>query len=128
MKVYPSQVVPTCPSGNAAATMAQIQATFLTLYAYGYERFQRISLTRLVQVTSNAHFATDLFYQRDEYLIDNLKVDWTKSYITVPAGYGTVSAPFSILFEFDYEILPVGAIQAYVANKLRAESAGIIKN
>jgi hypothetical protein len=87
-------------SGQAVATVADIQNGVLTLVNESEESFRRIPLASLHRSFNST--ASPSVYQL--FLLKNIfRVDWTKSYVTLVAT--PVAAPFSYLFgvHYDYE-------------------------
>lgn len=110
---YDVVAMPLTPNGNLVASLAQILNTFLVLYIRGEEAVHWVPLARMLTIFQNGAGGTQqaVFEQT---LTDNLKVDWTKSYLWAAAPYGTVSA-FSFVFGFEYKKYPPGTLDALTA-------------
>jgi hypothetical protein len=115
--------VPLCESGNANATLAQVQAGFLTLYILGTEKLLRMPLQRFMNIRGNG---ATYFYAAELFEMEPERVDWTKSFVSF-AGLGAVDTAFSYLFEFWYEWIPPGGLGKFLTNQSNQWSAGIIR-
>jgi hypothetical protein len=125
MNVYTSDSVPFAPSGanNPVATFAQLQNLFLTLQITGNEQIRDISLIRLLDTRGNAN---GYLYASKRQVTRPLRIEWTESYIEF-ANPGTVDTPqYSVLFEFEYEWMPVGSYGKYLQALNNKWGAGII--
>jgi hypothetical protein len=100
-------------NGNPTASVAQMQASELTLYVDGEESIFRIPLTELM---NSQNFAATFFSQQFPDEFDNLMIDWTKSYITTPAPYANAAA-FAFLFGISYKRYAPGAMAKIKAAK-----------
>lgn len=106
--------IPTSATNQPVVPMAQLQASFLTLYIEGEESVRRIPLVRLRPIHNAG--ATSFFVE-DTALFDNVMVDWSKSYIELPAGFG--GGGFSFLMGVWYKKLPAGGYKQIVGNKMK---------
>ena len=93
-------------NGNPVASVAQIQASELTLYVDGEESIFRVPLTELM---NSQNFANTFFSQQFPDEFDNLMIDWTKSYITTAAPFANASA-FAFLFGISYKRFAPGTM------------------
>jgi hypothetical protein len=93
-------------NGNPVVILANLQLSSLTLYVEGEESFFRIPLIKLVAQNNNA---VTWFNSYDPVLFNNIRVDWTKSYITTPTPYGN-AAQFAFIFSVGYQRLKPGTI------------------
>jgi hypothetical protein len=99
--------IPLSPNAVALPTAVQLKSTYLVLYVNGEESIYRVPMIKLHTINNladpfnNAEFGTPPF--------ENLLVDWTKSYLFVPAAYGNAST-FSFLLGVAYKKLPPGTV------------------
>ena len=100
-------LIPADPNGVPLATLAILQQSFLTLYVESEESTFRIPLIKLIAQYSNQ--VTPAIWQNETINFANLKVDWTKSYISTPTNYGN-AAIFAFSFGVSYLRLPYGTI------------------
>lgn len=98
LEVFILEAVPLSFNGNALAPFAQLQKAFLTLYIEGEERLFRIPLVRLLSLDTAA---VAIYGAYGFPLFDNLRVDWTKSYVSTPVAFG-VGTVMSFLFGVSY--------------------------
>jgi hypothetical protein len=111
IEAYSADAMPFSANGNAVATFAQLENSFLTLYIESEESMRQIPLVRLNQMRQAAAAGTTLNVS-DPLQTEYLKVDWNKSYIQAANPYGTVGAPntqFSIMLTVWYKKLLSGA-------------------
>lgn len=103
IETFSAQACTTSPLSNAAvAPVAAIRNAFLVLNVGGYEDLQYIPLAALnrVHADTGAVFAP---FVRDLFGLDSLiKVDWSKSYVQLPAA--PAAPPFAYLFGVYYRI------------------------
>jgi hypothetical protein len=101
--------VPLSPNAVALVSLANLQATYLTLYNDGEESLYRIPLIQLHRIRSSA---TASFYSNTLQKLRNKQIDWTKSYFFTPSPYGSGTfATFSFLLGVHYMKLPPGTLQ-----------------
>jgi hypothetical protein len=93
-------------NGNPLPSLAQLQLASLTLYVEGEESFFRIPVIKLVAQNNNA---VTWFNSYDPVLFNNIRVDWTKSYITTPTAFGN-AAQMAFIFSVGYQRLKPGTI------------------
>lgn len=94
------------PNNVPVVSSANFKQTYLVLYVDGEESIFRMPLTDF-HVLSNG---TDAFRYK-MLILDNRRVDWTKSYFLTPAAYGGgVFATFSFLLNVHYRKLPPGTM------------------
>lgn len=101
--------IPLSPNGVALPTAVELKSTYLVLYVNGEESIFRVPLVKLHTINNFA----DAFNngEADTPRFENLLVDWTKSYLFVPAPYGAgVFTTFSFLLGVVYKKLPPGTI------------------
>lgn len=105
--------VPLGPLNIPLPTLAQLGITYLTLYVNEEESLYRIPLVQLHRTFAQAGTtpATEpAVFQLQAF--KNIRVDWTKSYFTVPVAYGSppgTFTPFEIMLGVHYYKLPAGA-------------------
>jgi hypothetical protein len=110
MGLYTASVdwMPLSPNGNPVATMAQLQNSFLVLYIDGEESMRQIPLP-LLQPLWQSLATGNMQGLQDILDVENLRVDWNKSYIQAAAPYGGgANAQFSIMLGVFYKKLRSG--------------------
>ena len=120
---YHSGSLPLSVNGNPVATEAQLANTFLTLYVLGNEQMMEISLRRFLN-QQNAAGAD--YNARDPFWTAPLRVDWTNSFVQFATPGTAETASYSLVFEFDYEWLPVGSIGKYLQNTSDKRAQGLL--
>jgi hypothetical protein len=113
IKTFSAAEKPVDFNGNTVASMAQLQNAELTLYVDGDESIFRIPLTELV---NSQNFANTFFSQQIPDEFDNLMIDWTKSYITADAPFGS-ETQFAFLFGISYKRFAPGTMARIKATK-----------
>lgn len=106
-----AEVMPLSANGNAVASFAQLQNSFLTLYIESEESMRQIPLVRL-DPFFQALSTGPTFAVPDPLKTEYLKVDWNKSYIQAATPFGTTEAPneqFSIMLLVWYKKMMSGA-------------------
>ena len=122
---YHSGSLPLSVNGNPVATEAQLQNAFLTLYILGNEQVMQISLRRFLNQQNAA--AAD-FNAREYFNTAPLRIDWTNSFVQLAVANADPALPaYSFIFEFEYEWLPPGSIQAYLQAKNNKWAAGMLE-
>lgn len=124
IEVFDAVSMPNTPQGNPVSTLAQILNAFLVLYVEGEESVHWIPLVRMMFVFQNGAGGTQqsVFESLE---LENLKVDWTKSYIWLATSLGGASAAFSFAFGFRYKKFPPGTILAMKQMEQMALMSGI---
>jgi hypothetical protein len=106
IQIYTIENMPLSPNGNIVATTAQILNSFLTLYIQGEESVRQFPLINAQNIFQA--LATGTTQQTFEAVkLNNLIVDWNKSYIQAAAAYGN-GANFSIMLSVEYKKFPPG--------------------
>lgn len=121
LETYPFEALPLTVNGNANATFAQLQNTFLTLYIDAEESVRQVPLIRLNPFRQAAAAGTT-FNVIDKLATEYLKVDWNKTYLQAATPYGTAMAPnaqFSVLLGVWYKKLPPGAWELMTKNQTK---------
>lgn len=109
MEVFTVVDVSLSPNNVAVIPAVNAIQTYLVLYVDGEESIYRIPFYQIHRVNNLAN----PFVTIDQVApsLDNLLVDWTKSYWFTPTPYGGgVFATFSILLGVHYKKLPPGTI------------------
>lgn len=108
LETFSVDSMPLSPNGNAVATMAFLLNSFLILYVEGEESFRQVPLVRLQPNWQS--LATGLLQGAQETMaVENLRVDWNKSYIQAAAPFGGgANAQFSIMLGVWYKKLRSG--------------------
>lgn len=109
LETYTVVDVTLSPNNVAVMTAALMKQTYLVLYVNGEESIYRVPLVSLHTMNNLA----DPFNNAETMApaMDNLLVDWTKSYWFTPTPYtGGAFATFSILLGVTYKKLPPGTI------------------
>jgi hypothetical protein len=118
IKLYPVEEHPTTFNGNPTAAMAQLQKSDLTLVSGNDEIVFRMPLTELVNSQNfDAAYYSQIFPEE----FGDLKLDWTKSYITVNQPLGS-NAAFSFLLGVSYVRLPAGTLAKMEAARLASSN------
>jgi hypothetical protein len=121
LETFSVDALPLAPSGNAIATFAQLQNSFLTLYIEGEESVRQVPYIRLNPMRqASATGAT--FNVVERIPMEYLKVDWNKTYLQAAAPFGTSGAPntqFSIMLGVWYKKLPSGSWNAMTKNQVQ---------
>lgn len=120
LRSYTVETMPLSAQGNAVSTTAQLLNCFLVLYINGEESMRLIPLIQLNTLAQSASNGTTI-YQQDETEVENLQVDWNKSYIQMATPPGTVGAPnaqFSIMLGVSYKKLPAGTWASITKNAI----------
>ena len=126
INVYSADSVPFAPAGTnyPVATFAQLQNCFLTLQITGNEQIKDISLLRFLDTRGNA---AGYLYASKRQVTRPLRIEWTESYIEF-ANPGTADTPaYSILFECEYEWMPLGSYGKYLQALNNKWGSGIIQ-
>lgn len=118
VKLYPAEEHPTTFNGNAAADMAQLQRSDLTLVSGNDEVIFRMPLTELI---NSQNFGAAYYSQIFPEEFGDLKIDWTKSYITVNEPLGANTA-FAFLVGVSYVRLPAGTLAKLEAARLASSN------
>ena len=80
LETFSVDAMPLSPNGNPVATMADLQNSFLILYIDGEESMRQIPLVRMQPIweSLNTGLLQGVLKELD---VENLRVDWNKSYI-----------------------------------------------
>lgn len=118
LRTYIEESMPFSPQGNPVATSAQVTNSFLVLYVENEESVHQIPLGQL-----NTLFGTGGPVQFEETEMQDLKVDWNKSYIQMavaptPSG-GPANTQFSIMLGVGYKKLPPGTWEALTKGAIK---------
>lgn len=119
LETFSVDALPLTPAGNAVATFAQLQNSFLTLYIEGEESVRQVPLIRLFPLRQAASTGTT-FNAVERLPTEYLKVDWNKSYIQAATPFGTTGSPntqFSIVLGVWYKKLPQGSWAKMTENR-----------
>lgn len=109
LETYTVTDVPLSPNNVAISSAVNLKSTYLVLYVNGEESIYRVPMISLHTMNNLA----DPFNNAETMApaMDNLLVDWTKSYYFTPTAYGGgVFATFSILLGVTYRKLPPGTL------------------
>lgn len=109
MRTYNDQIQPLDFNGNTVVSLAQLQGAFLTLYVDGEESTFRVPLTDLLN--SEGILVNPQIWNREIFSFDDIRVDWTKSYITLAAALGNAN-PIAFTFQVHYKRYPGGTLDA----------------
>jgi hypothetical protein len=121
LETFSIDELPLALSGNAVASFAQLQNSFLVLYIEGEESVRQIPFIRMNPLRQAAA-AGVTFNAPDTLPTEYLKVDWNKSYVQTAAPFGTSGAPntlFSILLGVWYKKLPPGSWKVMTAGQVQ---------
>ena len=108
LETFSVDAMPLSPNGNPVATMADLQNSFLILYIDGEESMRQIPLVRMQPIweSLNTGLLQGVLKELD---VENLRVDWNKSYIQAAAPYAAGANPqFSIMLGVWYKKLRSG--------------------
>ncbi len=108
LETYDVVSMPLSFNGNALPTLAQLQNMFLTLYVDGEESLFRIPMIKLMNVYAVG--ATNQWTNEINEM-NNLQVDWTKSYISLGASFGGGQGQLSVILGVGYERLMPGTMR-----------------
>lgn len=106
LEAYHIGIMPLDFNAIPTPTIAQLKAAFLTLYVSGEESIFRFPLVSLVAVNETVAGEPSSF-ELDEF--EDLQIDWTKSYISVPVALANVAA-FEYVIRVSYERLAPGTV------------------
>jgi hypothetical protein len=121
VETFSVDALPLSPAGNAVASFAQLQNSFLTFYIESEESVRQVPFIRLNPMRQAASDGTT-FNVIERVPMEYLKVDWNKTYVQAAAPYGTVGSPnaqFSIMLGVWYKKLPPGAWAQMTANRVQ---------
>lgn len=123
IRVHNSDSVPFSFANNPVASATQIGQAFLTLYILGSERFFRVPLIEFMSTysTTASRQWSDRIFETE-----NLRVDWTKSYLTFPVALAN-PAQLCYLFSFGYQKLPPGTYAKWLNVRVQNWQQGVIK-
>lgn len=108
LETFAVDAMPLSPNGNTVATMADLQNSFLILYIDGEESIRQIPLVRMQPIWQSLNTGLLQGVQR-ELDVENLRVDWNKSYIQAATPYAVGANPqFSIMLGVWYKKLRAG--------------------
>lgn len=93
-------------STNPVAAAADITKAVLTLRYGSFEGMSQMPLASLCRMIPNTGASYSPAVWQMQQFRDMMKIDWTKSYVTLVANATTVSA-FSFVFGVYYDYLPV---------------------
>jgi hypothetical protein len=108
-ETFAVDTLPLSANGNPVISMADLRNSFLTLYIEGEESVRQVPLVRLQPIWQSLN--TGLLQGiQTELAVENLRVDWNKSYIQAAEAYdGGTNDQFSILLGVWYKKLPAGS-------------------
>lgn len=108
LETFSIDSMPLSANGNTVATLAQLLNSFLTLYIEGEESMRQMPFVRLQPVWQS--LATgNLQGLQTELAVENIRVDWNKSYVQAAAPFnGGANPAFSIMLGVWYKKLPAG--------------------
>jgi hypothetical protein len=113
LETYHIGVMPLDFNNVAVASVAQLKASFLTLYV-GDESIFRYPLVSLVAINENTAGEPSSF-ELDEF--EDLQIDWAKSYISVPVALAPATT-FDWVIRVSYEkVIPGTAMQRRLARR-----------
>jgi hypothetical protein len=108
LETFSVEVMPLSANGNAVASFAQLENSFLVLYIDGEESVRQVPFVRLNPMRQAASAGTT-FNVYGTLWTEYLKVDWNKSYVQAAAPYGSpLATQFSIMLGVWYKKLPSG--------------------
>jgi hypothetical protein len=120
IETFSIEAMPLSAQGGVVATTVQLQNAFLTLYVDGEESVRRIPLIRLNNMFQAAAAGTS-FQEFERTELENLKIDWNKTYIEFaqPPNTGGANAQFSIMLGVIYKKLPPGTWDKLIKNQIK---------
>jgi hypothetical protein len=109
LETFSVDALPLSANGNAVASFAQLQNSFLTLYIDGEESVRQVPFIRLNPMRQALATGTT-FNVIDKVATEYLKVDWNKTYVQAATPYGSpLATQFSLMLGVWYKKLPPGA-------------------
>jgi hypothetical protein len=116
LETFTIENMPLSANGNVVATTAQLLNCFLVLYVENEESVHLVPLIKLQNIFQA--LATGTSQQTFEIVqVEDLKVDWNKSYIQMAVPPGN-DANFSIMVGVEYKKLPPGTWAALTKNAI----------
>lgn len=106
LETYTVDSMPNDYNNNPLLTLAQLEKCFLTLYIQQEESVSKMPMIKLLNVFNSG---AAYFYTEELNQFENLMIDWTKSYITLPAALGNAGLVVLMLGVM-YQRLPGGTI------------------
>jgi hypothetical protein len=94
---------PVVAASGANAPLAELQKLTLTLYSDGWEKGQNIPLLVLNDVATPA--GTFPYRMVATKFSDWKNVDWTKSFLQYANGQVSAGAPYTVIFDVEYQRL-----------------------
>lgn len=119
IRSYSISTMPLAPSGNVVATEVQVKNAFLVLYVQNEESIHWIPLVDLLNTFQQGAGATT-FANFEEQQLDNIKVDWNKSYVQLAAPFAGAFAQLSFMFRVGYNKFPPGTFNAIQSQQMTA--------
>ena len=117
IEFFTAQELANSPTNKTVISMAVARQCYLSLYINEEQSIRRIPLTRLMPVhKSLPASAADSFWVENTQLFEYLVVDWNKSFIECPPGFG--AGGFSVVFGVWYKKLRPGSLQILFGNKM----------
>lgn len=117
LRGYSIETMPLSPTGNPVATTAQLQNSFLILYIEQEESIYQLPMIELNTIfQALATGTSQQVFEPTE--LQDLKIDWNKSYIQTAAPYNN-EADFSIMLGVTYKKLPPGTWDSLTKNAIK---------
>jgi hypothetical protein len=126
IQVYAAEEIPNSFNQNPLVTEAMLGLCFLTLYIDTEESIKSMPMLQLRQMNRSpaAGATTDSFWTDEKNQFLNLKIDWTKSFITPSAAMGN-DGNIAFLLGVEYIYANPGSYQLYKQNRTNAWAMGM---